>query len=178
MKKIYTLCAMIVLLFTLSGCGSNEEISATKTPFPEMNETDFEGNIITNDIFSEYDATIVNFWNNMCGTCIEEMPELEELYHEFKDKNINLIGIGTDSGTSEEHFEFAKKITMEKGVTYMNVSPNKDGSFYNEYIPTIFSYPTTYVVDSEGNIIGTSIVGNVKKQEEALNNRIDAAIKK
>ena len=55
----------------------------SKTAFPEFDEVDMEGSPVTSDIFADYDATIVNFWNNGCGSCIEEMPELEELYQDF-----------------------------------------------------------------------------------------------
>lgn len=120
----------------------------------------------------DYDATIVNFWNNGCGTCIEEMPELEELYHQLQERNINLIGVGTDSGEGEEQLETAQNILKEKGVTYVNISPDPEGEFYKDFVSEIFSYPTTYIVDGEGNIIGAPIVGNVKKQIDTVNDRL------
>ncbi len=176
MKKIYILLLMFSLM--LSSCGRSEEVVVTKTPFPEIVGVDFEGNTVTNDIFSEYDATVVNFWNNYCGTCIEEMPELEEYFQQFKEKNINLIGVGTDSSDSEESLQFAKEIIASKGVTYANISPNQESLFYNDFIEKLPGYPTTYIVDSDGNIIGTPIVGNVKSQEEGLSNRLNAITKK
>ena len=57
-----------------------------------------------------------------CGSCIAEMPELEELYQDFKERNINLIGVGTDSGESREQLDTAREILKEKGVTYHNIS--------------------------------------------------------
>ena len=127
---------------------------------------------MTNDIFSEYDATILNFWNNGCGTCIEEMPELEELYHQLQERNINLIGVGTDSGEGEEQLETAQNILKEKGVTYVNISPDPEGEFYKDFVSEIFSYPTTYIVDGEVNISGAPISGNVKNQIDTLNDRL------
>lgn len=169
MKKVIWLMACLAIL---TGCGAQQDQLISKTPFPEFSDTDMQGNPVTNDIFSEYDATIVNFWNNGCGSCIAEMPELEELYQEFKEKNINLIGVGTDSGEGSEQFETATNILKEKGVTYQNISPNPNGTFYKEFVSQIASYPTTYVVDSEGNIIGAPIAGNVKKQIETIDQRI------
>lgn len=127
---------------------------------------------MSSDIFADYDATIVNFWNNGCGTCIEEMPELEKLYHQFQEQNINLIGTGTDSGEGEEQLETAQNILKEKGVTYVNISPDPEGEFYKDFVSEIFSYPTTYIVDGESNIIGAPIVGNVKKQIDTVNERL------
>ena len=174
MKRVLILLLSAVLMTAaLTGCSSGEEDAlVSKTPFPEFSEVDTEGNEITSDIFSDYDATIVNFWNNGCGTCIEEMPELEELYHQLQERNINLIGVGTDSGEGEEQLETAQNILKEKGVTYVNISPDPEGEFYKDFVSEIFSYPTTYIVDGEGNIIGAPIVGNVKKQIDTVNDRL------
>ena len=174
MKRIVSLFLLLAMsAAALAGCGSQEQDLISKTPFPEFSETDTEGNAITNDIFADYDVTIVNFWNNGCGTCIAEMPELEEMYQEFQKDNINLIGVGADSGENEEQLEFAKSILEEKGVTYQNISPNPEHDFYQEFIADITGYPTTYVVDSEGNIIGAPLIGNVKDQIDTLQSRID-----
>lgn len=175
MKKMLCLYLTAALACAaLTGCSSGKEDSlVSKTPFPEFSEVDMEGETFTSDLFAEYDATIVNFWNNGCGTCIAEMPELEEMYQEFKERNINLIGIGTDSGESEEQLATAKEILKEKGVTYTNLSPDPEGTLYQEFIVEIFTYPTTYVVDSEGNIIGAPLSGNVKEQMDSLEERLD-----
>ena len=168
------LLVLLMLVAALTGCSAGEDNSlVSKTPFPEFSETDTEGNPVSSDIFADYDATIVNFWNNGCGTCIEEMPELEELYHQFQEQNINLIGVGTDSGEGEEQLETAQNILKEKGVTYVNISPDPEGEFYKGFISEIFGYPTTYIVDGEGNIIGAPIIGNVKKQIDTVNERLE-----
>ena len=173
-KGLSLLLAAALLLAVLTGCSAGEDNSlVSKTPFPEFSEVDTGGNPVTSDIFADYDATIVNFWNNGCGTCIEEMPELEELYHQFQEQNINLIGVGTDSGEGEEQLETAQNILKEKGVTYVNISPDPEGEFYKEFISEIFGYPTTYIVDGEGNIIGAPIIGNVKKQIDTVNERLE-----
>ena len=168
------LLAAALLLAALTGCSAGEDNSlVSKTPFPAFTEVGTQGNPVSSDIFADYDATIVNFWNNGCGTCIEEMPELEELYHQFQKQNINLIGVGTDSGEGEEQLETAQNILKEKGVTYVNISPDPEGEFYKDFISEIFGYPTTYIVDGEGNIIGAPIIGNVKKQIDTVNERLE-----
>ena len=167
------LLASVLLLAALAGCSTGEDNSlVSKTPFPEFSEADTEGNPVSSDIFADYDATIVNFWNNGCGTCIEEMPELEELYQDFKERNINLIGVGADSGENEEQLATAQEILREKGVTYANISPNPENDFYKDFVADLFTYPTTYIVDSEGNIIGSPISGNVKDQLDTLEERL------
>lgn len=175
MKKLISLFILMVMSTALLvGCGSQETDLVSKTSFPEFTEVDTDGNEISSDIFSDYDVTIVNFWNNGCGTCIAEMPELEEMYQDFKEQNINLIGVGADSGESEEQLATAQRILEEKGVTYLNISPNPENDFYKEFISEITGYPTTYIVDSDGNIVGAPIIGNVKDQMDTLQNRIDS----
>ena len=155
MKRVLILLLSAVLMTAaLTGCSSGEEDAlVSKTPFPEFSEVDIAGDEISSDIFADYDATIVNFWNNGCGSCIAEMPELEELYQDFKERNINLIGVGTDSGESREHLDTAREILKEKGVTYHNISPDPEGDFYKDFVADISTYPTTYIVDSEGNFL-------------------------
>lgn len=170
MKQL--LCGLLLLcLAGLTACGG--EIQASKKPFPALAGTDMAGSPVDNSLFEGYDATIVNFWNNSCGTCIEEMPELETLYQELKDRGVNVIGIGADAGESEDKLEFARNILSEKGVTYLNIALDPDSDLYKVFLQDITGYPTTFVVDREGNIIGNSIVGNVKRQEDVLYKRLD-----
>ena len=176
MKKIICTLLAAASVLGLTACSSSNDELISKTPFPEFSEVDTQGNTITNDIFADYDATILNFWNNGCGTCIEEMPELEDYYQEFKEKNINLIGVASDSGESDEQLKTAQDILSEKGVTYTNLSPNPENTLYLDFISQLAGYPTTYVIDREGNIIGAPIIGNVKAQEDTLNARLEQAV--
>ncbi len=177
MKKIVNLLlALSISVAVFSGCSSEKSDLVSKTPFPEFSETDTEGNSIDNSIFSEYDVTIVNFWSNGCGSCVEEMPDLEKMYEELKEKKINLIGVGVDSGESEENLKTAQEILSAKGVTYRNISPNPENEFYRDFISQINGYPTTYLVDNQGNIVGAPIIGVVMGQEETLNNRIETIL--
>lgn len=176
MNRIFAALLAVALALGLTACSSSQEDLVSKTPFPEFSEVDTQGNPVSNDIFSDYDATIVNFWNNGCGTCIEEMPELEELYQQFKEENINLIGVASDSGQSEEQLETAQNILSEKGVTYLNLSPDPENELYKDFIAQLAGYPTTYIVDRDGNIIGAPIIGNVKDQEDTLERRLEQAV--
>lgn len=174
MKRVLILLLSAVLMTAaLTGCSSGEEDAlVSKTPFPEFSEVDIAGDEISSDIFADYDATIVNFWNNGCGSCIAEMPELEELYQDFKERNINLIGVGTDSGESREQLDTAREILKEKGVTYHNISPDPEGDFYKDFVADISTYPTTYIVDRRGKHRGCGYRGQC---EEAAGHRGDPA---
>lgn len=176
MKKSICILLAAGLMAGLSACSSSDDTLVSKTPFPAFSELDTQGNTVTSDIFADYDATIINFWNNGCGTCIGEMPELEAYYQDFKEQNINLIGVASDSGESDRQLETAREILAEKGVTYTNLSPAPDNELYQDFISQLTGYPTTYVVDSEGNIVGAAIIGNVKDQEDTLNARLEQAM--
>ena len=102
--------------------------------------------------------------------------ELEEYYQSFQEQNINLIGVASDSGESDEQLKTAQDILAQKGVTYTNLSPDPDNALYQDFISQLAGYPTTYVVDREGNIVGAPIIGNVKEQEETLNTRLEQAM--
>lgn len=176
MKKTISAILAAALVLGLTACSSSGDELVSKTPFPTFSELDTQGNTVSDDIFGDYDATIINFWNNGCGTCIEEMPELEEYYQQFKEQNINLIGVASDSGEGEEQLETARNILSEKGVTYTDLSPNPENELYLDFISQLAGYPTTYVVDSEGNIVGAPIIGNVKAQEDTLKARLEQAV--
>jgi len=83
LKKLISIVLLAICILSFTACGSNE-ITPTIEPFPKFEATDFNGNTVTNEIFKGYDVTIVNFWTNGCGSCIAEMPELEEYYQKFK----------------------------------------------------------------------------------------------
>lgn len=172
MKRFISIILSAVCMLTLAACGGGD-IEATKEAFPQFEGADFEGRAVSNSIFEEYDATIVNFWTNGCGSCIAEMPELEEYYQDFKDKNMNLLAFAASAGESEEMRAQAESILKEKGVTYTNIIPDNESDFYKEFIGEISGYPMTYIVDSAGNMIGAPIVGVVKNQEDVLMKRLD-----
>lgn len=172
MKKLLSLLLASACIFSLAACG-NSNIEASKKPFPAFEGVDFDGNTVNNDLFADYDATIVNFWTNGCGSCIAEMPDLEKYYQEFKEKNINLVAVAASAGDSEEMRAEAEKILTEKGVTYTNTIPDPESEFYKNFICEIAGFPTTYIVDREGNIIGAPLAGVVKNQEDTLLDRLE-----
>ena len=172
MKKLLSLLLASACIFSLAACGSSN-IEASKKPFPAFEGVDFDGNTVNNDLFADYDATIVNFWTNGCGSCIAEMPDLEKYYQEFKEKNINLVAVAASAGDSEEMRAEAEKILTEKGVTYTNTITDPESEFYKNFICEIAGFPTTYIVDREGNIIGAPLAGVVKNQEDTLLDRLE-----
>ena len=153
--------------------------SGSGQKFPAFEGKDLEGNEVTSEeLFSGNAVTVVNFWFTTCNPCVGELAELDGLNHELAQKGGALIGVNAftldgDEGAIAE----AKDILTKKGVTYQNVYFPSD-SEAGKFTANIFAYPTTYVVDRSGNIVGDPIVGAItdKKQAQTLQERIDQAL--
>lgn len=147
--------------------------------FPSFVGKDLEGNDVTSDeLFSRNAVTVVNFWFTTCGPCVGEIAELDALNKELANKGGALIGINSFTlGGDEAAISEAKDVLSKKGATYRNVYFDSD-SEAGKFTANIFAYPTTYVVDRSGNIVGEPIVGAVteKKQAETLQKLIDRVL--
>ena len=147
--------------------------------FPAFEGKDLDGNTVKSDeLFSGNAVTVVNFWFTTCNPCVGELSELDALNKELAQKGGALIGVNTFTlDGNEAAISDAKDVLMKKGATYQNVYFPSDGEA-GKFTTNIFAYPTTYVVDRSGNIVGEPIVGAIteKKQAEALQKLIDQAL--
>ena len=147
--------------------------------FPAFEGKDFDGNPVKSDeLFSANAVTVVNFWFTTCNPCVGELSELDALNKELAKKGGALIGVNTFTLDGDETaISEAKDVLAKKGVTYQNVYFASDGEA-GKFTTNIFAYPTTYVVDRNGNIVGDPIVGAIteKKQAETLQKLIDQAL--
>ena len=147
--------------------------------FPTFEGKDLDGNTVKSDeLFSGNAVTVVNFWFTTCNPCVGELSELDALNKELAEKGGSLIGVNTFTLDGDEAaISEAKDVLAKKGATYQNVYFNSDGEA-GKFTTNIFAYPTTYVVDRNGNIVGDPIVGAIteKNQAEALQAQIDKAL--
>ena len=147
--------------------------------FPTFEGKDLDGNTVKSDeLFSANAVTVVNFWFTTCNPCVGELSELDALNKELAEKGGALIGVNTFTLDGDEAaISEAKDVLAKKGATYQNVYFNSDGEA-GKFTTNIFAYPTTYVVDHNGNIVGDPIVGAIteKNQAEALQKLIDQAL--
>lgn len=170
-----------MLATTMTACGSKDNSGSMTTgsktvassnkaageKFPSFKGKDFDGNDVDESLFSKNEATLVNFWFNGCSACVNEMPALEEFSKKLKEQGAELIGINAGTASDEKGLAEAKDILSKQGVTYRNLILPND----HEYVRKVFSFPTTVIVDKNGNIIGDPIVGAIedgKKQAEIL----------
>ena len=156
---------------------SPEEDSLQK--FPAFEGKDLDGNTVnSDDLFSANAVTVVNFWFTACKPCVGELGDLDALNRELAEKGGALIGINTTTLNGDEaSIVEAKEVLAKKGASYQNVYFDASGAA-GAFIQNIFAYPTTYVVDRSGNIVGDPIMGAIteKNQAEALQKLIDQAL--
>ena len=147
--------------------------------FPSFEGKDLDGNTVkSKDLFAANAVTVVNFWFTTCNPCVGELAELDALNKELAEKGGALIGVNTFTLDGDKAaIADAKDVLMKKGATYQNVYFDLD-SEAGKFTTNIFAYPTTYVVDRSGNIVGEPIVGAIteKKQAETLQKLIEQAL--
>lgn len=147
--------------------GKKKESASTKELklFPEFKSKDFDGNEVTKEIFKDKKLTLVNFWFNGCAPCVGEIPHLQKLNDEIEKMGGQVIGINTEAKVGDEEIiKEAKKILKKQGATYKNISLDPDSEL-GKYAEQIMSYPTSVLIDSDGNIVGDPIVGAIDKKD-------------
>ena len=162
-----------------AGMTAGANNTSAQTKFPSFKGKDLDGNDVNSDeLFAKNKVTVVNFWFTSCNPCVGELGDLEELNKKLAEKGGEVVGVnsftldGDKSSISE-----AKDVLSKKGVTYKNIWFASD-SEAGKFTSGLYSYPTTYVVDKNGNIVGDPIVGAITsaEQQKALDQLIDQAI--
>ena len=147
--------------------------------FPAFDGKDLDGNEVkSSTLFAGNTVTVVNFWFTTCSPCVGELADLEALNKQLAEKGGTVVGINSFTLDGDKKaIDEAKDILTKKGVSYKNIwfdSKSEAGKFTSG----LYSYPTTYVVDKNGNIVGEPIVGAItaEKQAKTLQKLIDQAI--
>ena len=164
---------------TDSGSTGNKTDDSSLPKFPAFEGKDLDGNTVkSSDLFSGNAVTVVNFWFTTCGPCVGELGDLDALNKELSGKGGALIGINAFTlDGNEAAISDAKDVLAQSGATYQNVYFDS-GSEAGKFVESIYAYPTTYVVNRSGRIVGDPIVGAItsKAQADALQAQIDKAL--
>ena len=164
---------------TDSGSTSKTMDDSSLPKFPAFEGKDLDGNTVkSSDLFSGNAVTVVNFWFTTCGPCVGELGDLDTLNKELSGKGGALIGINAFTlDGNEAAISDAKDVLTQSGATYQNVYFDS-GSEVGKFVESIYAYPTTYVVNRSGRIVGDPIVGAItsKAQADALQAQIDKAL--
>ena len=154
--------------------------AAQGTAFPQFEGSDLEGNPVDNSLFAGNAFTVVNFWFNGCKPCVEELDDLNALNEKIKAQGGEVVGINTETlDSNQQGIDAAKKLLAAKGASYRNIY-FASGSEAGKFALNIMAFPTTYVFDRDGNVVGQPLLGGIDKEENlaALQKNIDAALAK
>ena len=144
MKKLF--CLLLILVMTASAALAEGGLT-------EFTTTDMEGHTVTQDIFADYDLTVVNIWATWCGYCIEEMPELSKLNTMLPD-NVNFITLCEDASTD---LKLAGDILRASGANFQTLIVNEE--IYDQFLYQVYAFPTTFFLDREGQPVVQPLVG-------------------
>lgn len=196
MRRNIKLCVLLLLcmagLLVLSGCSSKPDSSAEQAAgeavqegkpenLGEFSVEDIWGNTYTQEMFADYDLTMVNVFATWCSPCIREIPDLEKLKNDMASQGVNVAGIVLDAVTGSgnvdgEAVENAKLLAEKSGVTYPFLIP--DEGYLNGRLSGISAVPETFFVDREGNIVGETYIGSHELEEwKAIVEEVKEAVK-
>lgn len=147
------------------GTNSAAPSSESTGTFSNIKGKDLDGNDVDSSIFSKSAVTVVNFWFNGCKPCIAELTDLDKLNKELESMGGQVIGINSETLNGDQAgIEEAKKILKEQGTSYKNIYFD-DTTDAGAYTRNILAFPTTVLVDRNGNIVGEPLLGGIDKQE-------------
>ena len=158
----------------------NANSAADSSAFPDFKGTDLDGNPVDSSLFAPNAFTVVNFWFNGCKPCVEELDDLNALNQQVKEQGGEVIGINTETlDGNPQGIETAKQLLAATGASYRNIYFDS-GSEAGSFALGIMAFPTTYVFDRSGKVVGEPLLGGIDKEENlaALQKNIDAALAK
>ncbi len=177
--KIYKVAFCLLAMIGLSACSKEKPQEENQTAtvqrqeqkeqeqpkeqkeintFKDFKVKDFGGNEVDSSIFADNKVTVINFWSTTCPPCIEELPILEKISVDMKDKEVGVKGFLYEFGgqINDEILEEAKYILEKGGVSYQQLVGTGE-IMEDELIQSIYAVPTTFAVDSDGEIIFATV---------------------
>ncbi len=191
-KKLLVIVLALVIVFSLTALGRTENSSRNSTPgsvgnsgkrevFPAFEGKDLNGNAVdSRSLFSGNKVTVVNFWFSSCPPCVNELSDLNALNEKLKEQGGSVIGINVDTlDGNQAMISLANRILEQKGAVYQNIWFDRS-SEAGKFAGKVVAFPTTYVVDSEGRIVGQPVMGGINNRRimELLQDQIDLALGK
>lgn len=139
---------------------------------------DLDGNNVDESLFSKNAVTVVNFWFSGCKPCVAELPELNKLNEKLKEMGGEVVGINTETlDDNQDGIKEAKKILEKQGASYRNLTFDSNSEL-GKYAGNIVAFPTTILVDRNGNIVGEPLLGGIDEQKnyDSLMKQIQSVI--
>lgn len=139
--------------------------SEEASPFRDFSGQDYDGNSVDESLFSKNAVTVVNFWFTGCKPCVAELSKLNELNDAIKSMGGEVVGINTETfDGNQDAIKEAAAVLESQGAKYRNLSIDS-ASAAGKYASDIMAFPTTILVDRNGNIVGEPMLGGIDNQE-------------
>lgn len=177
-RKIEEQIAEMEKQTTESDTSDQTNDSAEASPFKNFSAQDLDGNSVDDTLFSGNAVTVVNFWFTGCKPCVAELSALNDLNEALKEMGGEVVGINTETfDGNEDAIKEAKEILESQGAAYRNLSISSD-SDAGKYASEIMAFPTTILVDRNGNIVGDPMMGGIDNPDNynSLMEQIQAVI--
>ena len=177
-RKIEDQIAEIESKHTASDTADQKNNSEDASPFKNFSGQDFDGNSVDESLFSGNAVTVVNFWFTGCKPCVAELSKLNELNDAIRSMGGEVVGINTETfDGNEAAIDEAASILESQGAKYRNLSIDSS-SEAGKYASDIMAFPTTILVDRNGNIVGDPLLGGIDNQNnyDALMKQIQSVI--
>ena len=157
---------------------ASQSAAENSSTFPQFEGKDLDGNSVDSSLFATNAFTVVNFWFSGCKPCVDEMDDLDALNQRIKEQGGEVIGVNTETlDGNADNIATAKKILESAGASFRNIyfDPNGDAG---KFALGIMAFPTTCVVDRQGNIVGEPIMGGIDQEANmaTLEKLIDEAV--
>ena len=161
-----------------SANGGSSESDESISLFQDFTGKDLDGKDVDESVFKNNKVTVVNFWFSGCKPCVEELSKLNELNETLKTMGGEVVGINTDTlDNNEDGIKEAQEILKAQGASYKNLTVASDSAI-GKYASSIMAFPTTVLVDKDGNIVGEPLMGGIDDQAnyDQLMEQIQAVI--
>lgn len=160
-----------------TGDKSSDSKDISTLSLGDITATDINGTEVSGNEFKGEKLTVLNVWATWCPPCVEELPHLQEISEEYKDKGVAVVGVlqdGVDASLNADDtaIKEGQQIIADAGASYTIILPEK--TLNDNLIATMQYFPTTFFIDSDGNIVNT-VVG--AKDSDGWRSEIDAALK-
>ena len=150
---------------TTSEATDAENNSEDASPFRDFSGQDYDGNTVDESLFSNNAVTVVNFWFTGCKPCVAELSKLNELNDAIKSMGGEVVGINTETfDGNQDAIKEAAAVLKSQGAKYRNLSIDS-ASAAGKYASDIMAFPTTILVDRNGNIVGEPMLGGIDNQD-------------
>ena len=157
---------------------ASDKSDSSSSVFSGFAGKDLDGNDVDESLFSKNAVTVVNFWFSGCKPCVAELPELNKLNETLKKMGGEVVGINTETlDDNQDGIKEAKKILEKQGASYRNLTFDSNSEL-GKYAGNIVAFPTTILVDRNGNIVGEPLLGGINEQKnyDSLMKQIQSVI--